>query len=140
ARRGDERPLALRYVVFGGEALSFDQVRRWYDENPSQTARLVNMYGITETTVHVSFRALDRDVVAGTDASLIGRPLSSLQIHILDDRLHPVPEGVPGEMYVSGGQLAAGYLRRPGLSASRFVADPFAGDGSRMYRTGDRAR
>ncbi|WP_168703426.1 non-ribosomal peptide synthetase, partial [Gordonia paraffinivorans] len=140
ARRGDERPLALRYVVFGGEALSFDQVRRWYEENPSQTARLVNMYGITETTVHVSFRALDRDAVAGTDASLIGRPLSSLQIHILDDRLHPVPEGVPGEMYVSGGQLAAGYLRRPGLSASRFVADPFAGDGSRMYRTGDRAR
>ncbi|MFV3116267.1 non-ribosomal peptide synthase/polyketide synthase [Gordonia amicalis] len=140
ARREADRDLALRYVVFGGEALSFDQVRRWFDEDPSDSARLVNMYGITETTVHVSFRALDRDLVAGTDASLIGRPLASLGIHILDDRLHPVPEGVPGEMYVTGGQLAAGYLKRPGLSATRFVADPFAGDGSRMYRTGDRAR
>ncbi|WP_197028072.1 non-ribosomal peptide synthetase, partial [Gordonia alkanivorans] len=140
ARRDDDRDLALRYVVFGGEALSFDQVRRWFDENPSDSAQLVNMYGITETTVHVSFRALDRDLVSGTDASFIGRPLASLGIHILDDRLHPVPEGVPGEMYVTGGQLAAGYLKRPGLSATRFVADPFAADGSRMYRTGDRAR
>ncbi|MHC3002885.1 amino acid adenylation domain-containing protein, partial [Gordonia sp. GN26] len=140
ARRGDRRELALRYVVFGGEVLSFDQVRRWYDENPSDTAQLVNMYGITETTVHVSFRALDRDSVAGTDASLIGRPLTSLGIHILDERLNPVPQGVPGEIYVTGGQLASGYLKRPGLSASRFVANPFADDGSRMYRTGDRAR
>ncbi|MCK8612926.1 non-ribosomal peptide synthetase [Gordonia sp. C13] len=140
ARRGDRRELALRYVVFGGEALSFDQVRRWYDENPSDTAQLVNMYGITETTVHVSFRALDRDSVAGTDASLIGRPLTSLGIHILDERLNPVPQGVPGEIYVTGGQLASGYLKRPGLSSSRFVANPFADDGSRMYRTGDRAR
>ena len=140
ARRGDRRELALRYVVFGGEALSFDQVRRWYDENPSDTAQLVNMYGITETTVHVSFRALDRDSIAGTEASLIGRPLTSLGIHILDERLNPVPQGVPGEIYVTGGQLASGYLRRPGLSASRFVANPFAEDGSRMYRTGDRAR
>ncbi len=78
ARREADRDLALRYVVFGGEALSFDQVRRWFDEDPSDSARLVNMYGITETTVHVSFRALDRDLVAGTDASLIGRPLASL--------------------------------------------------------------
>ncbi|NKY66083.1 amino acid adenylation domain-containing protein, partial [Gordonia rubripertincta] len=140
ARRDDDRDLALRYVVFGGEALSFDQVRRWFDENPSDSAQLVNMYGITETTVHVSFRALDRDLVSGTDASLIGRPLASLGIHILDDRLYPVPDGVPGEMYVTGGQLAAGYLKRPGLSATRFVANPFAAGGSRMYRTGDRAR
>ncbi|WP_237421985.1 non-ribosomal peptide synthetase [Gordonia sp. SID5947] len=139
ARRRNSVDLPLRYVVFGGEALSFDQVRRWFDDHPGDSPRLVNMYGITETTVHVSFRPLDRALVAAGDASLIGRPLYSLAIHILDDRLHPVPPGVVGEMYVTGGQLAQGYLGRPGLSSTRFVASPFA-DGARMYRTGDLAR
>ncbi|MFZ2510976.1 MAG: amino acid adenylation domain-containing protein, partial [Gordonia sp. (in: high G+C Gram-positive bacteria)] len=142
ARRRCELDLSLRYLVFGGEELGFDQVRRWFAENPDDGAQLVNMYGITETTVHVSFRPLDRDVVSVVDRSLIGRPLSSLAIHILDDRLHPVAEGVPGEMYVAGGQLAQGYLDRRGLTATRFVADPFVADGSRsrLYRTGDLAR
>ncbi|GAC71058.1 non-ribosomal peptide synthetase, partial [Gordonia soli] len=140
ARRRRPIDLAVRYIVFGGEALNFEQVRRWYDANPTDTAVLVNMYGITETTVHVSFRALDRDAVSAGDASFIGRPLSSLGIYILDSRLRPVPPGVVGEMYVTGGQLARGYLKRRGLSATRFVANPFATDGSRMYRTGDVAR
>ncbi|MFZ2239141.1 MAG: amino acid adenylation domain-containing protein, partial [Gordonia amarae] len=145
ARRRNPVDLRLRYVVFGGEALSFEHVRRWYDEFPGDHARLVNMYGITETTVHVSYRALDSDSVSADDASYIGRPLASLGIHILDEWLRPVPEGVPGEMYVTGGQLAQGYLGRTDLSATRFVANPFstdqfAGNGSRMYRTGDRAR
>ncbi|WP_424310765.1 amino acid adenylation domain-containing protein, partial [Gordonia sp. (in: high G+C Gram-positive bacteria)] len=140
ARRGFAGPLSLRYVVFGGEELGFEQVRRWFDGFPADAAQLVNMYGITETTVHVSFRALDRAAVSAGDGSFIGRPLASLAIHILDDRLHPVPEGVPGEMYVSGGQLAHGYLHQSGLTSSRFVADPFGPVGSRLYRTGDLAR
>ncbi|MGF0327427.1 amino acid adenylation domain-containing protein [Gordonia hongkongensis] len=142
AQRQKQASFALRYIVFGGEALSFEQVRRWFDDNPADGAQLVNMYGITETTVHVSYRALDRDAVSAGDASFIGRPLSSLDIHILDSRLRPVPEGVIGEMYVTGTQLAQGYLRRAGLSATRFVANPFApnGSGDRMYRTGDLAR
>ncbi|MGW9266738.1 amino acid adenylation domain-containing protein, partial [Gordonia terrae] len=142
AQRAKRAALALRYIVFGGEALSFEQVRRWFDDNPADPAQLVNMYGITETTVHVSYRALDRAAVSAGDASFIGRPLSSLDIHILDSRLRPVPEGVIGEMYVTGTQLAQGYLRRAGLSATRFVANPFAPNdsGDRMYRTGDLAR
>ncbi|WP_454165032.1 non-ribosomal peptide synthase/polyketide synthase [Gordonia iterans] len=141
-RRNRGADLALRYVVFGGEELAFDQVRRWFDENPGDAAQLVNMYGITETTVHVSFRPIERAEVSAADPSFIGRPLSSLAIHILDDRLRPVPAGVVGEMYVAGAQLAQGYLARPGLSATRFVANPFGlgGAGSRLYRTGDRAR
>ncbi|WP_159067541.1 non-ribosomal peptide synthetase [Gordonia iterans] len=139
-RRNPSAESALRYIVFGGEELAFDQVRRWFDENPDDRARLVNMYGITETTVHVSFREIDRGDVRSADPSFIGRPLSTLAIHILDDRLRPVPQGVPGEMYVAGAQLAQGYLARPDLTGTRFVANPFASDGSRLYRTGDRAR
>nr|WP_161928687.1 non-ribosomal peptide synthetase [Gordonia crocea] len=140
-----DRALALRYLVFGGEELRFEQVRRWFDEFPARgddDPQLVNMYGITETTVHVSFRPIDRTSVSAADPSFIGRPLSSLAIHLLDDRLRPVPDGVVGEMYVAGEQLAQGYLRRPGLTSTRFVANPFAGGGaaSRLYRTGDLAR
>ncbi|WP_424326418.1 amino acid adenylation domain-containing protein, partial [Gordonia sp. (in: high G+C Gram-positive bacteria)] len=139
ARRRDRkrRELSLRYLVFGGEQLGFEQVRRWFDDFGDDRAQLVNMYGITETTVHVSFRALDQTMTSEADPSYIGRPLSSLAIHILDDRLRPVPDGVVGEMYVAGGQLAQGYLNRPDLSATRFVADPFGAPGSRLYRTGD---
>ena len=138
-RRSDAR-LALRYIVFGGEELAFEQVRRWFDENPEDQAELVNMYGITETTVHVSHRPIRRADVSAADPSFIGRPLSSLAIHILDDRLRPVPGGVVGEMYVAGAQLAQGYLDRPELTATRFVADPFGRSGGRLYRTGDLAR
>ncbi|MFT4199145.1 amino acid adenylation domain-containing protein, partial [Gordonia sp. (in: high G+C Gram-positive bacteria)] len=140
ARAAADREPALRYLVFGGEELRFEQVRRWFDENPDDPARLVNMYGITETTVHVTFRPIDRATASAADPSFIGRPLSSLAVHVLDDRLRPVPEGVVGEMYVAGVQLAQGYLNQPGLTATRFVANPFAADGSRLYRTGDLAR
>ncbi|GAC78165.1 non-ribosomal peptide synthase domain TIGR01720/amino acid adenylation domain-containing protein [Gordonia malaquae] len=145
--------LSLRYLVFGGEELNFEYVRRWFDDfpagSPSVATRspsgvegpvLVNMYGITETTVHVTFRELDPATVRADDASFVGRPLSSLGLCVLDSHLRPVPDGVVGEMYVTGGQLAQGYLNRPGLSSERFVANPFGPAGSRMYRTGDLAR
>ncbi|WP_353107691.1 amino acid adenylation domain-containing protein [Gordonia sp. (in: high G+C Gram-positive bacteria)] len=148
ARRHDRGSrLALRYIVFGGEELNFEYVRRWFDDYPAGTPSregqgpvLVNMYGITETTVHVTFRELDPASVRADDASFVGRPLASLGLLILDSRLRPVPAGVVGEMYVTGGQLAQGYLNRPGLSSERFVANPFGPSGSRMYRTGDLAR
>ncbi|MGV9712982.1 amino acid adenylation domain-containing protein, partial [Gordonia sp. NPDC003424] len=140
ARRRTPIALPLRYVVFGGEQLNFGQVARWFDEFGDDTAELVNMYGITETTVHVSYRSLERPSARSADASFIGRALSSLTIHVLDARLHPVPDGVVGEMYVAGGQLAQGYLGRLGLTATRFVADPWGPPGTRMYRTGDLAR
>ncbi|MFB9359307.1 amino acid adenylation domain-containing protein, partial [Actinoplanes nipponensis] len=126
--------LPLRYVVFGGEALDLSRLTAWYARNT--TPQLVNMYGITETTVHVSFRALRPDDVTGP--SVIGAALPGLTVHLLDAYLQPVPEGVTGEMYVAGAQLARGYLDRPALTASRFVANPF-GSG-RLYRSGDLAR
>ncbi|MGY2060463.1 amino acid adenylation domain-containing protein, partial [Nocardia gipuzkoensis] len=122
--------LALRYVVFGGEALDLRKLGRWYERHDAST-RLVNMYGITETTVHVSFLPLrERDVQDA--ASVIGRAIPGLDAFVLDRRLHPAPVGVPGEIHVVGAQLSRGYLGRPGLTATRFVANPFGAPGSRM--------
>ncbi|MFJ9744020.1 phosphopantetheine-binding protein, partial [Streptomyces sp. NPDC101166] len=98
------------------------------------------MYGITETTVHVSVRVLDADTIAAATGSVVGRAIAGLRVYVLDDRLHPVPVGVAGEMYVAGAQLARGYLGRPDLSAARFVASPFGAPGTRLYRSGDVAR
>ncbi|UYP17253.1 non-ribosomal peptide synthase/polyketide synthase [Rhodococcus sp. Z13] len=131
---------ALRWIVFGGEALDFAQLDRWYRRHDDTAPTLVNMYGITETTVHVTIRPITRELAAGTAASLIGEPLPSLRLHILDRRLHPVPTGVVGELYVAGAQLSRGYLHRPELTATRFVADPHGAPGDRLYRTGDLAR
>nr|WP_280479409.1 amino acid adenylation domain-containing protein [Nocardia asiatica] len=127
---------ALRTVVFGGEALEPQRLAGWLARYPD-APRLVNMYGITETTVHVSHRTIDGRT---GPASVIGAALPGLTVRLLDDRLRPVPVGVPGEIYVSGGQLARGYLHRPALTAARFVADPYSGDGSLAYRSGDVAR
>ncbi|BDH12172.1 non-ribosomal peptide synthase/polyketide synthase [Streptomyces hygroscopicus] len=132
--------LALRRVVFGGEALDPARLTDWYGRHPDTAPVLVNMYGITETTVHVSYAPLDRATVTGATASAIGRGIPDLRIRVLDGGLDPVPPGAVGEMYVAGEGLARGYLNRPGLSAARFVADPFGPPGTRMYRTGDRAR
>ena len=132
--------LALRYVIFGGEALELGRLDDWYSRHPEDAPTLVNMYGITETTVHVSYVALDRAYAATAPGSVIGVGIPDLKVYVLDDRLQPVPPGVVGEMYVAGAGLARGYLNRPGLSAERFVADPHGRPGARMYRTGDLAR
>ncbi|MGU3587368.1 amino acid adenylation domain-containing protein, partial [Rhodococcus sp. C26F] len=133
----DTAPLALRYVVFGGEALDPARLAGWFDRHPADP-QLVNMYGITETTVHVSYQPIDRALAKAGAASAIGRSLPGLDAYVLDRRLHPVPAGVPGELYISGDQLSRGYLGRPDLTVARFVANPF-GRG-RLYRTGDIAR
>ncbi|MGW2515414.1 non-ribosomal peptide synthetase, partial [Streptomyces scopuliridis] len=132
--------LALRYVVFGGEALDPARLRPWFERHADDAPQLVNMYGITETTVHVTYRPLTAEDARAGAASAIGVGLPDLGVHLLDERLCPVPVGVVGELYVSGGGLARGYAGRPGLSAGRFVADPFGEPGTRMYRTGDLAR
>jgi amino acid adenylation domain-containing protein len=131
--------LALRLVVFGGEALDPSRLTPWCHRHPLGSPTLVNMYGITETTIHVSYLRLDGETLRCPDSG-IGRPIPDLAVYVLDSALEPVPAGATGEMYVSGAGLARGYLGRPGLSAERFVADPFGPAGARMYRTGDLAR
>jgi amino acid adenylation domain-containing protein/non-ribosomal peptide synthase protein (TIGR01720 family) len=131
---------ALRRIIFGGEALDLGRLRGWVERHGTAAPELVNMYGITETTVHVTHRVLtDEDFVPGDDVSPIGGPIPGLVTYLLDDRLRPVPPGREGAIYVAGDQVSLGYLGRPGLTAGRFVADPFAADGSRMYHTGDLA-
>ena len=131
--------LALRYVIFGGEALELGRLADWYARRPDGPT-LVNMYGITETTVHVSYIALDEVSCATASGSVIGEGIPDLGVYVLDERLRPVPPGVVGEVYVAGEGLARGYLNRPALSAERFIADPLGRPGSRMYRSGDLAR
>ncbi len=134
-----QKQLALRYVIFGGEALEMQSLRPWFERHGDQTPRLVNMYGITETTVHVTYRPLSKDDLAS--GSVIGVPIPDLQIYILDAQRQPVPIGVAGEMYVGGAGLARGYLRRPQLTAERFIPDQLTGRAnSRLYKTGDLAR
>ena len=134
---GDRLP--LRCVIFGGEALEPESLRPWIDRFGDQQPQLVNMYGITETTVHVTYRPIVR---ADLDAqsSPVGACIPDLGLWVLDSDLNPLPAGVPGELHVSGAGLARGYLNRAGLSAERFVAAPFGVEGGRLYRTGDLVR
>src|ERR1700677_583357 len=133
---GDGAGLGVRYVVFGGEALDCGRVSRW-QRTVTGAPVLVNMYGITETTVHVTGHVVGG--VEGT-ASVVGTPIPDLAVFVLDGDLRPVPAGAGGELYVAGAGVARGYLGRPGLTAERFVASPYGTAGERMYRTGDLAR
>lgn len=132
--------LSLRYIIYGGEALEMGRLEDWYSRHSDRQPVLVNMYGITETTVHVSYLELNKDLISAKGNSLVGRGIPDLQVYVLDDNLEPVPPGVIGELYIAGEGLARGYLGRPGLTAERFVANRFGAPGTRMYRTGDLAR
>jgi len=135
----DRTEPALRMVVFGGEALHDTHLQPWYVAGPGAGPALVNMYGITETTIHVT--RLDLSTVHGTPGgSPIGSPLGNVRVFVLDSWLSPVPVGVAGELYVAGVQVARGYRGRAGLTAARFVADSFDPAGGRLYRTGDVVR
>ncbi len=117
--------LALRFVIFGGEALELHTLQPWFDRHGDQQPQLINMYGITETTVHVTYRPITQQDVAQANGSVIGQAIPDLQLYILDPQQRPVPIGVPGEIYVGGAGVAAGYLNRPELTAVRFVPNPF---------------
>jgi amino acid adenylation domain-containing protein len=132
---------ALRLVIFGGEALPCKSLRPWLARHGASRPQLVNMYGITETTVHVTSYQLTAADVASATTSRIGRALPHLQLYVLDPSLRPVPVGVVGEIYVGGAGVARGYLGRPELTATRFVPDPCGREaGGRLYRAGDLGR
>jgi amino acid adenylation domain-containing protein/FkbM family methyltransferase len=132
----------LRYVVLGGERVQCAKLARWFELKGDCAARMVNMYGITETTVHVTYREITAaDVRAHPESSPIGRPIRDLAVYLLDGDLQPVAEGDAGEICVAGPGVAKGYLGRPELTAQRFASNPFD-DGSRpkLYRSGDLGR
>ncbi|MGY2260531.1 amino acid adenylation domain-containing protein [Pseudomonas sp. SDO55104_S430] len=131
--------LALRQVIFGGEALEVASLRPWFERFGDQQPTLVNMYGITETTVHVTYRAIRLADLDGKAQSPIGLPIRDLRWYLLDSQLQPVPVGVAGELYIAGAGLARGYHGRFGLTAERFVPSPFD-PSQRLYRSGDLAR
>ncbi|MFF0221631.1 amino acid adenylation domain-containing protein [Streptomyces sp. NPDC004629] len=132
--------LALRRIVFAGEALDLGRLEEWYERHSDDAPVLVNMYGITETTVHASYIALTRELAAQAAGSAIGTAIPDLSFHVLDEGLRPVAPGEQGELYVSGPGLARNYANRPDLTAERFVACPFGVPGERMYRSGDLVR
>jgi amino acid adenylation domain-containing protein len=134
--RGIVLPLALRLVIFGGEALKFAALKSWFLRHGDERPRLVNMYGITETTVHVTLRNLSQADAHLEQESLIGRPIPDLTLHLLDTNLKPVGVGEVGELCVGGGGVSLGYLHRPELTAERFIML----EGERVYRSGDLAR
>ncbi|MBD1865329.1 MULTISPECIES: non-ribosomal peptide synthetase [Trichocoleus] len=138
--------LSLRLVIFGGEALSYSSLQPWLERHGDQSPQLVNMYGITETTVHVTYHPLSM-VVSDATKSVVGKPIPDLQVYILNQYQQPVPIGVPGEMYVGGAGVARGYLNRPELTQERFITNPFSEHSSPLsplssllYRSGDLAR
>jgi amino acid adenylation domain-containing protein/non-ribosomal peptide synthase protein (TIGR01720 family) len=131
----------LRYVIFGGEALDLGDLRPWWDRHGDAKPQLVNMYGITETTVHVTYRPVGKADLERPWSSVIGVPIPDLQVYVLDSRRELLPFGVPGEMYVGGAGVSLGYLNRPELTAERFLPDPFnPAPGAKLYKTGDLAR
>lgn len=133
-RRHD--PLPLRYVILGGEALDVSMLAPWFERYGDERIGVINMYGITETTVHVTYRRMLESDLTRPTASPIGIPIPDLRLHLLDEERRPVPDGTAGELYVGGRGVARGYLNRPDLSRERFFD---AGDGDRLYRSGDRA-
>nr|WTB33357.1 amino acid adenylation domain-containing protein [Streptomyces sp. NBC_00830] len=130
-------PFPVRLVVLGGEPLDARPLRDWFDRHPEDRCRLVNMFGITETTVHVTAQTVTRRTALSGSRS-VGRPLPGWYVYVLDGRGRPVPPGAPGEIHVGGAGVATGYLGRPDLTAQRFVPDPWRG--GRMYRSGDLGR
>jgi amino acid adenylation domain-containing protein len=139
--RAGRKNLALRCVIFGGEALPVQALAPWIGRHGDRLPLLVNMYGITETTVHVTYRALTAADLLGEAASVIGAPILDLQVHLVDAHQQLVPVGVVGELLVGGAGLSRGYLGNPELTAERFLPDPFSpSPGARLYRSGDLAR
>jgi len=137
----DEQEWAIRLVIFGGEALERRSLAGWYERPRAERVRLVNMYGITETTVHVTSGEVERGESGSNFGSRIGEPLADMEVYVLDEQLGLAGIGIAGELYVGGAGLARGYLNRAELTGERFIPHPYSRrPGARLYRTGDKGR
>jgi amino acid adenylation domain-containing protein len=137
----EKYPICLNFVIFGGEALELPSLAQWVSRYGDAIPKLINMYGITETTVHVTYRRISRIDVESGSGSVIGEPIPDLDILLLNRHGEPVPPGVVAEIYVAGEGLARGYLNQPKLTKERFREDLKGGlKGIRLYRSGDLAR
>jgi amino acid adenylation domain-containing protein len=137
ADREEPATLTVRLIVFGGEPLDARMLLPWFDRYPESSCRVVNMFGITETTVHVTAQTLTRRHALERSRS-VGRPLPGWHVYVMDSEQRMAPPGVAGEICVGGAGVSLGYLNRPGLTSQRFVPDPCTGQ--RMYRSGDKGR
>ena len=134
--KGLSLPLSLRLVIFGGEALKFSALKSWFSRHDDTRPHLVNMYGITETTVHVTLRTVTQADSHLEHESLIGQPIPGWSMHLLGSNLQRVADGEIGELCIGGAGVSLGYLNRPELDAERFITI----EGERIYRSGDLAR
>lgn len=135
----DRKPnLNIRFIIFGGEALNPSKLKQWKETYPK--CKLINMYGITETTVHVTYQEINQEHCESSK-SVIGKPIPTLYTYVLDENQKQAPYGVEGELYVGGAGLARGYLNMPDLTSERFILDHLGSEPSaRLYRTGDLAK
>ncbi|MEX0915071.1 MAG: amino acid adenylation domain-containing protein, partial [Wenzhouxiangellaceae bacterium] len=142
ADRQADDTTSLRYVIFGGEALNLTSLAPWFERHGDESPALINMYGITETTVHVTaYRVRRANIARAVNNSPIGRPLSDLSVYVLDSRNQLCPLGVAGELHVGGAGLARAYLNREQLTAERFIRNPIAEiPHKNLYKTGDLGR
>jgi amino acid adenylation domain-containing protein len=131
----DRDGLAIRLVVFGGEPLDARMLTRWFDRHPETDCRLVNMFGITETTVHVTWHTVTRADALRAGKS-VGRPIPGWSVRVVDEHRRLLPPGEVGEIAVGGDGLALHYLDQPDLTAAKFVT----GHGDRLYLSGDKGR
>ncbi|MCK4259526.1 MAG: amino acid adenylation domain-containing protein, partial [Halanaerobiales bacterium] len=139
AMDSNKKDLKVRYIIFGGEALKSVMLKAWKERYPK--TRLINMYGITETTVHVTFKEIVEEDIE-RKLSNVGKPIPTLKVYILDKHKHLLPYGVPGELCVTGAGVARGYLNRPELTEKKFIKNPFKINDfeERLYCSGDYAR
>jgi amino acid adenylation domain-containing protein len=131
--------LALKYIIFGGDTLNVSLLGNWWQVKRQYNfpTRLINMYGITETTVHVTYKEI---IEGDKNATSIGKPIADLTSYVLNANLLPVPVGVTGELYIGGAGLARGYLNQPQLTQQKFIDNPFVQSASKLYKTGDLVR
>src|SRR5262249_27434158 len=123
--KGGGRRSSLRAVIFGGEALDVSSLGGWVERHGDERPQLINMYGITETTVHTTYHRVKREELKETSRSVIGKPLGNMRMYVLDENQQPAPVGVVGELYVGGAGMARGYMGSEELTADRFRPSPY---------------